>query len=132
MGKQEEQGPEDKVVYVYIKDAEELIGRLIGREGRNIRTLTRLTETDIDLPDSHQGKKNRGHWIKVIGHPRDASLCAMAIHLLLKDGRITPTIIEEALRSVYSTRGTDEDLEYLESRIREPHRVSSSPGKFVC
>jgi len=108
------EAPADKTVHVRIEseNLDEMVGRLIGREGRNIRTLEHLTDTNIDLPDASVIKPSR--WVRVTGHPNDARLCAKAVHLLIKDGRIAPHLIEETLEALYGKN--PEDLEYLKGR----------------
>lgn len=110
-------------------ESEDLKGKIIGKEGRNIRAFERLTGVDI-IVDEAPNQVTLSCF-----DPIRREVAALALQKLLKDGRVHPGSIEETIRNIKKDltkeiRKTGEKIAYDTGFNDLPLEIVKLLGRF--
>lgn len=83
-------------------ESDEIKGRIIGKEGRNIRAFELATGVDVELDSDIEGEVRLSSF-----DPIRREIARMALEWLVKDARIQPTRIEQLVDDAKKQVGAD-------------------------
>lgn len=119
----------ENTVSVFNIENEEIKGRIIGREGRNIRTLENLTGVDVIIDDSPDAILLSSF------DPVRREIARLSLQKLVSDGRIHPARIEEVVAK--TKKQIEQEIAELGKRTcidlginNMPHELMRMVGKM--
>lgn len=101
---------------------EEVKGRIIGKEGRNIRTFEKVTKVELEIDETNEIKLSSFDSVR-------REIAKRALKRLIKDARIQPSRIEEVVEKVKEE--VDETLLEEGKRIAEECGAYNLPTEIV-
>lgn len=111
----------DQTVTVVSLPNEDMKGRLIGREGRNIRTIEAVTGVDLIIDDTPEAV------VLSSFDPLRREIARVMLETLIKDGRVHPTRIEEVYDKV-AKEMKEQIMDYGNGALFELGITKMNPG----
>ena len=114
----------DLTTTIFTLPNEDMKGKIIGREGRNIRTLERLTGAELIVDESPE------NIVISSFDPLRREIARLALEKLIKDGRIQPAKIEEKVEVEKRMQEIGEQASLELGIIDFPKEISQLIGRL--